>query len=167
MPTVKLNFDGPERLRQILDTVIDEYSKRILSIHITMGELAIDLDENIEFNGFGANDLWDQLGKSRVVSYDYAGPFSLAVIRNVYKKIKREDLVPTFLLIHPDSLMKETSEWRDLVVSTVVETTFFGLRVVESEAIDEMSFVVAAGHSPKCQIHNVVMGVKGQINAIQ
>ena len=164
MPTIKTTFDSPEKLWEILRQVVDEYAARVVRIGISRGLVTVELDQEVEYLGFGYDDLWDQLRQCRVLSYDYAGPFSIAVIKSIYRRIKAENLVPTHLLIHPQSLFKHTLDWQDLAVTTAVGSTFMGLRVVESESIDNDCFVVAAGHSPKAQTHNVVLGVKGQIN---
>ena len=164
MPTIKTSFTSPERLWQILEQLINEYAARIVRINITRGAVTVELDQDVEFPGFGYEDLWEQLRQCRIYSYEYAGPFSLAVMRAIYRQIKAEGLTPTYLLIHPDSTLRKTMDWQDLSVTTAVGSTFMGLTVVESESIDDDAFVVAAGHSPKAQVHNVVMGVKGQIN---
>jgi len=166
MPTTRVNFDGPDRLKEILDTVIAEYASRVISIRITKAMVVVEFDKEVEFSGFGSEELWEQLRNTYLFTYNYAGPYSMAVMKEVFNKIKNEGLVPTHLLIHPQSILKRTVEWRDLSIASVAETTYFGLRVVESEAIDDDAFVVAAGHSPTAHVHNVVMGVKGQINAI-
>lgn len=166
MPTIKTKFDSPDKLWQILEQVINEYAARVVRIGIVKGLVTVEFDQEVEFLGFGYDDLWDQLRQCRIYSYDYAGGFSLAVMKAIYRRIKAEGLTPAYLLIHPNSTLKKTLDWQDLVVSTAIGSTFLGLQVVESESIDNEGFVVAAGHGPKAQIHNVVMGVKGQINEL-
>jgi hypothetical protein len=165
MPTTRVSFDGPERLKEILDTVIAEYASRVVSIRITKGVVAVEFDKEIELPGFGSEELWEQIRNTHILTYNYVGPYSMAVMKDIFNRIKGQGLVPTHLLIHPSAILKQTSEWRDLSVASVAETTYFGLRVVESEAIDDDAFVVAAGHSPDTHVHNVMLGVKGQINA--
>lgn len=164
MPTLKTRFNSPERLWQILETVINEYAARVVRITVSRGLVSVELDKEVEFPGFGYDDLWDQLMQCRIFSYEYAGTFSIAVMKAIYRKVKAEDLVPVYLLIHPNSSMKRTSDWHDLSIRTSTGDLFMGMQVVESDAIDDDAFVVAAGHSPKAQVHNIVMGVKGQIN---
>jgi hypothetical protein len=164
MPTETLTFDSPERLRQILNVLFDEFSARIIQIRISKGTVVAEFDKEVEFLGYGSDDLWEQARASKVITYDYAGPFSLAVMQEIFRIIKIEGLVPSHILIHPESSLKKTREWRDLSVVTLTEATYLGLRVVETEAIDEGDFLVAASHSPSANAHNVIMGVKGQIN---
>jgi hypothetical protein len=165
MPKTELTFDSPDRLKEILDTVVSEYAARIMSIRITKGLVTIEFDKDIELMGFGSDDLWEQLRNAYLMTYEYAGTYSVAVMQEIFRVIKSEGLSPIYFVINPNSILKRTIEWRDLSVSSVAETKYFGLRVVETEAIDEDGFVIAAGHSPNAQVHNVVMGVKGQINA--
>ena len=164
MPTIKTSFEGPERLWQTLEILVNEYSSRIVRISITRGTVVAELDQEVELPGFGYDDLWRQLRQCRVTSFDYAGSFSIAVMKSIYRQIKSEGLSPVYLLIHPSSLFKKTRDWLDLSIITGVGSTFMGLVVVESESIDDDAFVVAAGHSPKASVHNIVMGVKGVIN---
>jgi hypothetical protein len=164
MPTIKTSFEGPERLWQTLEILVNEYASRIIRITITRGVVQAELDEEVELPGFGYDDLWRQLRQCRVLSFDYAGEFSLAVMKAIYRQIKSEGLTPSYILIHPSSTLKKTRDWLDLSILTGVGSTFMGLTVVESESIDDDAFVVAAGHSPKASVHNIVMGVKGIIN---
>jgi hypothetical protein len=166
MQTVKLNFSDAERLRQLLDLLIDEFAARIISIRISKGQVTAELDQEVDILGYGEEDLLDQLRRVRVFSYSYNGPFSTAVIREIFRGIKGNGLVPCYLLLHPESVLKRTQEWIDMAVSTATESTFFGLKVIENDVLDKESFVIAAGHSPRTTIPNVIMGVKGSINAL-
>jgi len=164
MPTQTLTFDSPERLRQQLGDLFDEFAARIVSIHITRGHLKVEFDKEVELLGYGDDDLWEQIRTTQVINYEYMGLFSLAVMQEMFRLIKVEGLVPSHILVHPDSTLKRTREWRDLAVTSLSESLFLGLKVVQSPVIQEDEFLIAASNSPRSAVYNVVMGVKGQVN---
>lgn len=165
MHTAKLKFRDADRLKQILDLLIDEFSAKIVNVRIAKGVVQVDMDEEVEILGYGEEDLWQQLRRIRLLSYEYHGPYTLAVMKAIYREIKQNGMVPCYLLIHPEADLKKTVEWNDMAVVTLSGSTFLGLPVEENEALETEFFIVAAGHSPTATIPNISMGVKGQINA--
>lgn len=163
MPTQVLRFDGPEQLKDILKLLIDEMSARIVNIRVARNRVSVELDKEVELQGYGEENLWDHLCTSYVTTYDYMGHFSFGIVKDIFRTLKAEGLVPVYILIHPQATIKRTVEWRDMAISTMVGATFLGMHVVEDESIDEDGFIIAAGHSPTAQVHNIVMGVKGQV----
>lgn len=163
MPTQTIPFNDPDGLKDALAYLIDEFAARIQTIRIAKKQITVDMDKIVELEGYGDDDLWEHLRARHVLVYDYYGPFSLAVIKDIYRLLKVEGLVPAYLLIHPLSTLKQTSEWMDMASTTLTGTTFLGLHVIENESMDSEDFVLAAAHSPDARVHNVILGVKGQI----
>jgi hypothetical protein len=167
MHTAKLKFRDADRLKQILDLLIDEFSAKVISVRIGQGIVVVDMDEEVEILGYGDEDLWEQLRRVRLYSYEYQGPFTLAVVKEIFRAIKQQGMVPCYLLLHPEAELKKTAEWNDMAVVTLSGSTFLGLPVEESEALEPEFFIIAAGHSPSAAVPNVTLGVKGQINAVR
>ena len=163
MPTQTIPFNDPDGLKDILNYLIDELSARVQTIRVAKKAVFVEFDKVVELEGYGDDDLWEHLRTKHILIYDYYGKFSLAVIKDIYRLLKVQGLVPAYLLIHPMSMMKRTSEWTDMASTTLTGTDFLGLTVVEDDSIDEGDFVLAAAHSPDAKVHNVVLGVKGQI----
>lgn len=147
----------------MLNWLIDEMAARVVWFRVSRNNVTAEFDKEVELQGYGDEDLWDHLCTSYIATYDYMGGFSFGVMKEIFRLLKNEGLVPVYLLIHPNSTLKGTVEWLDMNISTLVGIQFLGMAVVENEAIDEDGFVIAAGHSPEASVHNIVLGVKGQV----
>jgi len=163
MPTQTYRFSRPDQLKDLLNWLIDEMAARLVWFRVSKNSITAEFDKEVELEGYGDEELWEHLRTSYITSYEYMGGFSFGVIKDIFRRLKNEGLVPAYLLIHPSSTLKSTVEWLDMSIPTLSGTQFLGMSVVEEPAIDEDGFVIAAGHSPEASVHNIVLGVKGQV----
>lgn len=150
MVSKSYTYNTREQLDDILQLLLGIHTARVFSVRIDPRVVTVELDKEIEIE-YAADNVLDEIRRKEVKIYDYDGKFTPDVLFAIIGELKEDKLVPGFLVIHPNSVIKKLPHWRCAAIETVTETSFMGMIVVEDGRIDKDGFVLSgcSGNNPR------------------
>lgn len=160
----ELKFSNKKELDDILDFLLGNNTIDIYAVTIYPGRVVADLEKDLDV-AYTSDNVFTELRTKEVEPFNYEGAFSIDVIFAAIEKLKKESLIPGYLVLNPSAFIKKTPHWACAVVQSFLGTTFMGMNVYETDELDTGSLVLVgcSGETPKA--FNIRKAIKVTNNA--